>query len=223
MLHDLGFEVAVRSGVNGSWHSDLAAERIRGEKEMSQKERADLNKEIAYDPIQLLKKEHEETLRKLEVAKQAMQSFRDLPGNTDPQQRVSEEAWIKDFVVSLMREVRLHFQKEEEALFPILAEYIGKEHGPIEVMLHEHEILRLAFRDWEGLLIQFCESQGPDKQGSLNALIASGDEAFNLFRQHSSKESKILFKICEASLSGEEKRMVSESIEAIGAGRAGKT
>ncbi|HIE65480.1 MAG: hemerythrin domain-containing protein [Nitrospira sp.] len=179
--------------------------------------------EVNNDPIQYLKREHEDTLRRLESAKRALQSLRCLPGNIVPHQREAEENWIKVFVVSLVSRIRLHFQKEEEGLFPILAEYIGKEHGPIEVMLHEHEILRLTFHDWEELLVQFCKVNKGGKKDALNAVISTGDEALRLFRLHSSKENKILFEICEASLSDEEKNIVAERIEDIGLGRSGKT
>jgi len=179
--------------------------------------------EVDNDPIQYLKREHEDTLRRLESAKRALQSLRYLPENIVPHQRMAEENWIKVFVVSLVSWIRLHFQKEEEGLFPILAEYIGKEHGPIEVMLHEHEILRLIFREWEDLLVQFCEIHKGGTKDALNAVISTGDEALRLFRLHSSKENKILFEICEASLSDEEKRLVAERIEAIALGRSRKT
>lgn len=190
---------------------------------MRHKEHAGVKEEINNDPIQFLKKEHEEALRKLESAKRALHSLRSLPENTVPQQRDAEEAWIKDFVVSLVSGIRLHFQKEEEALFPTLAEYIGKEHGPIEVMLDEHEALRLALRDWEERLVHLCEMKKTDKQGALNAVAATGEEALRLFRQHISKENKILFEICEASLSEEEKRKVAERIEAIAVSHSRKT
>ncbi len=190
---------------------------------MSHKEYPGVKEDINHDPIQFLKKEHEEVLWKLESAKRALQSLRGLPESTVPQQREAEEAWIKDFVVSLVSGICLHFKKEEEALFPTLAEYIGKEHGPIEVMLDEHEALRLAFRDWEGRLVHFCEIRETDKQGTLNAVVATGEEALCLFRQHISKENQILFEICEASLSKEEKKEVAERIKAIDIGCAKKT
>ncbi|MFQ5779561.1 MAG: hemerythrin domain-containing protein [Nitrospiria bacterium] len=178
-------------------------------------------KEIDHDPIRTFKSEHRETLRKSETAKHALRSLRDLSENPVPERLGGEYTRLRDLVVSLGREICLHFQKEEEALFPVLEEYIGKEHGPIEVMLHEHEEIRSAFRDWEKMVVDLCETTEPRQEGILKAVMASGNEAIRLYRQHVSKENQILYKITEASLSAEEKRTVAERIKSIDIRRAG--
>lgn len=186
------------------------------DKEMSHKANPDgVEEKIDNDPIQLLKREHREALRKLESANQGLQSLRNLPENTSPGWRKAEEAWIKGFIISLVAEICHHFKKEEEALFPILAEYIGKEHGPIEMMLHEHEKLRLGFSGWKELLVRLCEKKKNDKLDALDAVLDAGEEILCIFRKHTSKENLILFEICKASLSQEEKREVADRIEAI--------
>ncbi len=163
---------------------------------------------VNENPMQVLENEHRAILVKLELMERALQCLQKGPEETVPEQVETEKALLKELVALLERSLGLHFQKEEEALFPILAEYVGKEHGPIEAMLHEHEKIRSVF----------CEITGPVGMGMFKAVSKSGFEAIHLIRQHISKENQILFRICESSLSEEEKRRVMEKIKAMSMG-----
>ena len=170
---------------------------------------------VNENPVQILENEHRAILVKLELMERALQRLQKGPEETVPEQVETEKALLKERVTVLERRLGLHFQKEEEALFPILAEYVGKEHGPIEAMLHEHEKIRSVIDAWGKILPVFCEITGPVGMGMLKAVSESGFEAIHLIRQHISKENQILFRICEASLSEEEKRRVLEKMKTM--------
>lgn len=170
---------------------------------------------VSDSPTRILKYEHEAALLKLELMQRALQYLQGTPGDTVPERIEVERALLKDLVGALEETIRPHFQKEEEALFPILAEYIGKEHGLIEVMLHEHQKIRSVFDALKGNLQDFGGSAGPVEEGRLKIILMSGFEAVRLLRSHIGKENEVLFKICETSLSEEEKKEAVRKMKAV--------
>ncbi len=165
------------------------------------------------DPIRLLKDDHHMTLLRLETLERTLQYLESLPWNVASAQSKREQRRLREGLVVLEVELRRHFAKEEEGLFPVLSEYIGREQGPIGVMLHEHETLRTVYRDWKALVFDLCEHSGTQREVILRGVSASGYEAIHLLRTHISKENQILFEICEAALSPEEKRQVAEKMK----------
>lgn len=111
-------------------------------------------------------------------------------------------------IVSLIRNFAdgLHHKKEEELLFPKLAEKgFSQVQGPVSVMLHEHEEGRNFVRDIAGSI----------------ALYRSGDECAadtihsgllgyaGLLKNHIAKENNILFRMADNILSEEEQEDLS--------------
>ncbi len=168
-------------------------------------------------PTHLLKEEHRGTLLKLELLERAL-LYLLRPAEETTLERVEiEKDLLKDLAVALDKEIGLHFRKEEEALFAILADYIGKEYGPIEVMLREHEKLCAAFVRWKKIVSPFCRSGAPIDEAVRKVVLDPGLRLVNLLRLHIQKENQILFEISESSLTGEEKKEVIRRIHAISA------
>ncbi|HLG21789.1 MAG TPA: hemerythrin domain-containing protein [Candidatus Manganitrophaceae bacterium] len=166
------------------------------------------------DATQTLKDEHRATLLKLELMERALKYLQRGPENNIPERTEVEQALLNDLVGALKRGIGLHFQKEEEALFPILAEYTGKEYGPIEVMLHEHEKIRSAFAEWEKTLAAY-ENLGLRREEALSVILDAGFKLIDLIRAHIGKEDQIIFRICEAFLSEDERKQVIKIIKTI--------
>ncbi|TAK07821.1 MAG: hemerythrin domain-containing protein [Candidatus Manganitrophaceae bacterium] len=169
------------------------------------------------DPTHLLKREHRATLLKLELMERALLYLRRPPEETTPAQIEIEKNLLKELAVALDKEIGPHFRKEEEALFPVLAEYIGREYGPIEVMLREHEKICAAFLYWKKIVPSFSRSTALIDDAVRKALLDPGLRLVTLLRQHIEKENQILFEISEAFLTGEEKKEVIRRIRAISA------
>jgi len=167
------------------------------------------------DPIQMLKGEHHTTLQWLEMIERMLQYLESLPQETAQSRIQDEQSRLKDCVLTLEQTIANHFAKEEEALFPVLAEYIGRDEGPIEVMIHEHDHIRSVFHAWREKVIGLCSSEGVDRKSALKDLAFCGYEAIRLLRLHISKENQILFEVCETSLSPDEKRQVAEKLQSL--------
>lgn len=166
-------------------------------------------------PTYLLQEEHRATLLKLELIERSLQYLRGPVGETFPEGVAVNKALLRDLAVALGREMGPHFRKEEEALFPVLAEYIGKEYGPIEVMVREHEKIWSVFLPWKKALPSFCRSSEPIDEGVRKAVIDPGLRIVELIRLHINKENQILFKLSESSLTEEEKKKVTARMQTI--------
>ncbi len=177
----------------------------------------DLNQidSIYQGPIDILKGEHCVILQRLEMIERTLQYLESLPSQTALKRCKIEQSRLRTWVDELSGQVALHFSMEEEALFPVLAEYIGREHGLIEVMLQEHASISSALSDWKNAASQLCKLTVSAREGLLKVVIGSGHQSIALLRLHISKEDQILFKICEVSLSEKEKIQVWKKLRAI--------
>lgn len=166
-------------------------------------------------PTDLLKEDHRSTLLKLELMERALRYLLSPPAETTPERVEAEKTLLRDIANGLEREMPPHFRKEEEGLFPILAEYIGKEHGLIEAMRHEHAKIWSAFFLWKKALFRFCDALGPIDEAVRTGALDAGLAIASLIRLHISKENHVLFKISESSLTEEEKEKVMGRMQGI--------
>lgn len=171
--------------------------------------------EEKHSPTQLLKEEHQAILLKLELMEHFLQYLRAPLEETTPERVEIEKVFSKNLAFALEKEIGPHFRKEEEALFPILAEYVGKEHGLIEAMVHEHEKIRAAFLHWRKVLPSLCRRTEPIDEAFRRTVIDPGLKIVGLLRQHIGKEDQILFEISESSLTEEEKKEVIDRMWTI--------
>ena len=95
---------------------------------------------------------------------------------------------------------KCHHAKEESHLFPFLEKRgMPHQHGPIAVMLHEHEQGRAAV----GAMLAAVESDSPDPD-ALRAFMRAADTFVSLLREHIGKEDHILFPMADDVLSADD-------------------
>ncbi len=164
------------------------------------------------DPIKILKQEHHDTLHRLEMIERTLQYLESLPNETAQKRRRIEQLRLRDWIHELSHRMSLHFMMEEEALYPVLAEYVGEEHGPIEIMIQEHALIKSRFTLWEARVNTLCKMTGLMRETALKGVTSVGHQTIAELRLHISKEDQILFKICEVSFSEEEKHWVSQKL-----------
>ena len=108
-----------------------------------------------------------------------------------------------EFIVQFIREFAdgCHHAKEEGLLFPKLVEKgIPKEHGPIGMMLMEHDEGRSYVKGMADNLA-FYKSGNKD---ALKAVYQNMAGYVNLLRNHIHKENNILFRMADQVLSDDE-------------------
>lgn len=194
---------------------DRVSEMIRTEDQGDGMEHPEKEQiEESNGPTEILKMEHQATLLKLDLIERSLQCLRRPMEETLPERVEIEKVLLRDLAAALENEIGPHFRKEEEALFPVLAEYIGKEYGPIEMMVREHEKIRSAFFSWRKALPSFCRSIEPIDEGIRKTVIDPGLRLIHTLRQHINKENQILFRISESTLTPDEKKAVLQRMGA---------
>jgi len=144
----------------------------------------------AMRPTEELRKEHETILGVLDVLEQISDRI---------ERREEFSAADLGRILEFLRQFadRCHHAKEERHLFPAMERAgIPREHGPLSVMLAEHEMGRKyiagiagALADWQG-----------GNRASAGAIARSARAYCNLLRAHIRKENLVLFPMAESVL-----------------------
>lgn len=113
---------------------------------------------------------------------------------------------------------RCHHGKEEEFLFPALeAAGVGRDSGPIGVMLSEHEQGRTLVAE---LRQAVARGKSGDK-GAPTALRQSVEAYTSLLTQHIAKENTVLFPMADARLNASQDGELVEAFERLERERIG--
>jgi regulator of cell morphogenesis and NO signaling len=105
-----------------------------------------------------------------------------------------EEEDIPSLLGKINEQLEDHSQSEETHLFPLINQYLGTKHGPMEIMELEHEEIRKHF---SGAIQQ----QGKNQVEQAIHI----DKAYAVMQQHFYKEENAIFPMAEQFLSSEEK------------------
>ncbi|MHB8231480.1 MAG: hemerythrin domain-containing protein [bacterium] len=162
--------------------------------------------DTGLDPIMSLRSEHEivrGVLNNLEgyLKKIGSGSSESLRNNLINQ--------LNEITAFIDKDLEIHFKKEEDALFPVLGNYIGIETGPIHVMLIEHK----NCRELSDLFKANINNYQSDK--NYKAVISAGNSFASLLSEHIDKEDHILFNMADMHLSGDEKQSIMEKMRTI--------
>ena len=109
-----------------------------------------------------------------------------------------------------------HHGKEEDLLFPELeAAGMPREHGPIAVMLHEHQQGRALARQMAGAL-----DAARAEDGGARATLRNAAAAYvSLIRAHIQKEDHVLFAMADQAVRGPACRSLCSAYGAVCARR----
>lgn len=169
------------------------------------------------DPIAVLTSEHQQiraTLAKLDGA------LRALAAAEEPEEMEALAAVFADLLDLFDGDIGRHMGFEEEHLFPALERYIGREHGPIAVMLYEHQLVRKNLARFGEALAAWRDSWPTDgdeaerrRERSLALALAQAAAEFaGALSAHASKEDDIVFPMARRCLSAEELAALGERL-----------
>ncbi|WP_127580074.1 hemerythrin domain-containing protein [Paenibacillus koleovorans] len=158
------------------------------------------------EPLQRLKQEH----IPLRMAMDAFYSTaQQLDEETGIEQNDLVHTWL-DQVADFTVQLKKHSIKEDDGLFPMMANYMGRTVGPIAVMEYEHE-------QAEHYLQRFLEAAGQGerarKHEEIRMLAGYAVQAYTILTQHFGKEEAVLFPLAENMLSPEEKQQLNRIVQ----------
>lgn len=154
---------------------------------------------------QTLRHEHDAILRMLDATEEAA---RHLTAGAPVEPHVLEG------LLEFFRQFadRCHHGKEEDLLFPKLAEKgLPRNLGPIGVMLLEHDQGRALIQQ---MTLAAAEYQA-GHEGAASRWAEAARAYAKLLREHIAKENNILFVMAERMLSAEEQQELSAQFETV--------
>ena len=150
----------------------------------------------AKGPLEALRREHEEAQRQLGLLKGATLCLRAAASGGSQAQETSLQGQrtLEKALGFLEGELAFHFRREEEGLFPILEQKVGKE-GPIANMLQEHREMGGMVEQLRGLASRLPRdgTLAPEVDRVAGSLI-------KFLQGHIDKENTILLPMAQAAL-----------------------
>ncbi len=170
-------------------------------------------------PIDILNQEHDEVLRQISLLRGATLCLRLGARASAPQpskalgQGLSNLSQVLDFFDN---ELRLHFRREEQGLFPILEKHIGREGSPTQLLVTEHAQLRQWLDRLNGKTGEFQKGHGQDRAIAATEIYEIGSHTAGLLRGHIDKESASLLPIARSLLGEEDLAEISGKWQSLG-------
>jgi len=148
-----------------------------------------------HDSTRCLREEHQVILKVLECFEIVLRQAR----HTGIVLRDAFEPFVeffRDFAD------RCHHCKEEDRLFPCLERCgMPREHGPIAMMLHEHQLGRTHVRTIAAALPAASDGDS----SAVQRVLEEGASFLDLLRHHIMKEDHILFPMADEMIAGPER------------------
>ncbi len=105
---------------------------------------------------------------------------------------------------------RCHHCKEEDRLFPCLERCgLPREHGPIAVMLHEHQLGRAHVR----AIAESLPAAAAGDPAALRRALHEGREFIHLLREHIYKENEVLFQMADQMIGDADRTALAHEYE----------
>lgn len=163
-------------------------------------------------PIELLMHEH----RQIEAVLSGLERFLGSGEVSGPNAR----AVLGDYAEFLRTFAdRCHHGKEEDILFREMTRFgIPLEHGPIAVMLDEHETGRAMVRT----LADLADGRGPLSDAERSTAGETGDRFVEFLRSHIQKEDLVLYPMAQRTMPPEAFDAMAERFEEFERTRVGK-
>jgi hemerythrin-like domain-containing protein len=158
------------------------------------------------DTTRCLREEHQVILKVLDCFEIALRNARAAGAVTQAEFDPFVE-FFRDFAD------RCHHCKEEDRLFPCLERCgMERDHGPIAVMLHEHQIGRAHVRAIAAALPAADAGAAGGAAGDRAAyerVISEGEGFLSLLRHHIMKEDHVLFEMADQMIQAAEQAQLS--------------
>lgn len=159
--------------------------------------------------LERLKGEHPPLLKRME---ELAESARGIAADAGGGRWKEALRFLEEKVRSFTADLDLHSRREEEVLFPMMAQYIGRETGPIAVMEYEHEQAKARL---SAFLSEVERLDGSAGAGDTRRIAGEVEAAVRILMDHFMKEENVLFPMAERILSEAEKEELMERIQAI--------
>ncbi|MDS9472406.1 hemerythrin domain-containing protein [Sporosarcina pasteurii] len=116
---------------------------------------------------------------------------------------------LRKLIVEFIEPLKNHTEKEEAFLFPMLAQYVGDEQGPVQATEEEHEEIDAYIGHF---LHHTLGDVGHFTMEDMQKVVNDAAEAFEVLAVHFVKEESILFPMVDNILRIEEQDKLYEQL-----------
>ncbi len=160
-------------------------------------------------PLNVLKREHDRVLENLGLLHGASLCL--TLGTLTPDSPVREKgiehlSKVLDF---FDKDVRLHFRREEEVLFPALEKHLGVKKSPTRVLLKEHGDIWQGYDQLKEKLVELQRNGSKLSQPVVTEVQDIGVRLDSLLREHIKKENESLLPLATGLLGENELEEIS--------------
>lgn len=176
---------------------------------MKQTEAGNSTDAVIATPLDILRREHERALQQLNVLQAATLCLRVSASAAQSPVRDNGINNLNKVIDFIDKEMRLHFQREEEVLFPAIEKHIGVEKSPTQLLLKEHARLWELYAELKSKLAEF------QKNGSAQPVTVDiyeiARQMIGLLRGHIEKENATLLPLAEGLLAESEMAGIAQT------------
>lgn len=198
----------------------MAEECIGSElyKQLKPEERSSPSDPVTNGVVNTLRREHDEAQKQIALLKAAVLCLGASAKASSPYPaQVIEQSMVRvrSVLTFFDREMRLHFRREEDDLFPALDGHIGREGSPSRVLLVEHvQVWELVDCLKEGLG-KLAESEGKESRECAAEVYGTATNLARLLESHIKKENESLLPIAQSLLESREIEGISRRWESL--------
>ena len=165
------------------------------------------------EPVRILREEHDNILRGLNVLEACAQKLQDRQ-NVPPE---TLEGLIEFF---RLYADRTHHGKEEDLLFPAMIDYgFSRETGPIHCMLADHEHNRVLTRE---MMAAAAEYRAGNQPAGVR-FASAADQYVRALREHIQKENLVLFVMADNAIPSDREPELLASFQNVDGKKIGKS
>lgn len=171
--------------------------------------------EISGTPLDILKKEHDRVLETIGLLRGVTLCLKFNALGTETPLHDRGLNHLRKIIEFFEKDVKLHFRREEEVLFPALEKHTGTEKSPAKMLLGEHEEWRELFERLKVTAVRLESAAGGDSEAlSMEAQEING-KIEHLLREHIRKENDSLLPLARSLLSEDEIEEISRKWRAL--------
>ena len=167
---------------------------------------------LSDKPTDLLRDEHASVLKKLSDLERIV---------TSPDKNAATLSELKALAAFFQTDFWVHFDKEEQALFPEMGKFVPIDRGPVGAMLREHEELRNSNERLQSAVADYLSDM--DNAGHQAQLKELGTHFIWMLRDHINKEDNMLFIMAEQWLDASQKIRVGKLFQEMETSSAAAT
>ncbi|TQK45766.1 hemerythrin HHE cation binding domain-containing protein [Brevibacillus sp. AG162] len=150
--------------------------------------------------LEKLKDEH---LSLAEQMNELIHLATNLKSTAEPIRRKKGLTELHELGSTFFSELEHHSRREEEGLYPLMANYIEREMGPIAAMEEEHDLIKESLMSF--IRIVEMEKSEPVEIAAVHTHLLKSVE---ILMEHFFKEESVLFPMAEYVLSDAEKEQL---------------